>query len=209
MSRFYWHWFQTNWTHQLSPGYYSGMKIGTAFKYLFEETMPKLSVSFRNYNSQDSHKNQYPGPVLNFGFTEPQYSDKLWSNLLRKCHIFTIGNTHTQKILCLPVWSSDSCSSGFVWNQLPRVGIKTRTNDVITVQVYCHAWVKWITFVRWQNTLQIMTVVKSTASHFHCYEPLIEMITVQSLWYIIIRNRCMSQGLNQYPMVTTMHSVSE
>ena len=41
----------------------------------FEEAVPKLSVNFGNRNSQDSHKDQYPGPVLNFGFTEPQYSD--------------------------------------------------------------------------------------------------------------------------------------
>ena len=54
----------------------NGLRNGTAFKCIFEETVPKLSVNFGNRNSQDSHKNQYPGPVLNFGFTEPQYSDK-------------------------------------------------------------------------------------------------------------------------------------
>ena len=53
-----------------------------------------------------------------------------------------------------------------------------------------------------------MTVVKSTGSHCFCYEPLIKMITVQSLWHIIIWNRCMSQDLNQYSMVTIMHSVN-
>ena len=45
-----------------------------------------------------------------------------------------------------------------------------------------------------------MTVVKTTGSRFLCYEPLIEMIRVQSLWHIIIRNRCMRQGLNHYPL---------
>ena len=73
---------------------------------------------------------------------------------------------------------------------------------------------------------------------FTKYESLIEMITVQSLWPIIIRQvyeprlematdvhslseyrshmayhnlacRCMSQSLNQYPMATNVHSVSE
>ena len=39
-----------------------------------------------------------------------------------------------------------------------------------------------------------------TGSRFLCYEPLIEMIRVQSLWHIIIRNRCMRQGLNHYPL---------
>ena len=50
------------------------------------------------------------------------------------------------------------------------------------------------------------TIVKSTGLHFLCSELPIEMIPVQSLWHIIIRNRCMSQGLNQYPMVTYVHS---
>ena len=52
------------------------IKIETAFKCVFEETVPKLSVNFGNHNSQDSHKKQHPSLVLNFGFTEPQYSDK-------------------------------------------------------------------------------------------------------------------------------------
>ena len=51
-------------------------KIVTAFMCIFVETMPKLSVNFANHISQDSHNNKYPGPVCNFGFTEPQYSDK-------------------------------------------------------------------------------------------------------------------------------------
>ena len=38
--------------------------------------MPKLSVNFGNRISQDSHKNQYSGPICNSGFTAPQYSDK-------------------------------------------------------------------------------------------------------------------------------------
>ena len=54
-----------------------------------------------------------------------------------------------------------------------------------------------------------MTVVMSTGSRFLCYKPLIEMITVQSLWHIIIWDRSMSQGLNQYPVVTKVQSVRE
>ena len=53
-----------------------GIKIVTAFKCIFEETMPKLSVNFENHISQDSHKNQCPSSVCNFGFTTPQYSDQ-------------------------------------------------------------------------------------------------------------------------------------
>ena len=45
-----------------------------------------------------------------------------------------------------------------------------------------------------------MTVVKSFGTRFLCYEPLIKMIIIQSLWHIIVWNGCMSQGLNQYPM---------
>ena len=37
-----------------------------------------------------------------------------------------------------------------------------------------------------------------TGSRFLCYEPLIKIITVERLWYIVIQNRCLSQGLNQY-----------
>ena len=68
--------------------------IVTPCKCSFKEIVPKLSVNFGNRVSQDSHKNQYPGPDCNFGFTVPQYSDKCWSNLPLKCHIFLIGNAH-------------------------------------------------------------------------------------------------------------------
>ena len=42
-----------------------------------------------------------------------------------------------------------------------------------------------------------MIIGRSTGSGFVCYEALIDMIPVKNLWHIIIRNRCMSQGLNQ------------
>ena len=88
------HWFQTNWTYYFSPCYFNGIKIEIALKCIFEETVPKLSENFGNSNSQDSHKNQYPGPVLNLGFTEPQHCDKSWLNMPPKCYIFPIDNTH-------------------------------------------------------------------------------------------------------------------
>ena len=47
------------------PCYFNGIKIVTAFKYIFEETMPKLSVNFRNHTSQNSNKNQYSGTSVN------------------------------------------------------------------------------------------------------------------------------------------------
>ena len=62
--------------YRFPPHYFTGTKIATAFKCDFEETMPKSSLNFENYMSQDSHNNQYPGPICPFSFTEPQYSDK-------------------------------------------------------------------------------------------------------------------------------------
>ena len=59
-SLFHWHCFQTNWMYHFSPCYFNGIKIVTAFKCIFEETVPKLSVNFGNHSSQDSHKNNLP-----------------------------------------------------------------------------------------------------------------------------------------------------
>ena len=53
-----------------SPYYFNGIKIGTAFKCLFEETVPKLSI-WKSRTNIPSHD-----PCLEFRFTEPQYSDK-------------------------------------------------------------------------------------------------------------------------------------
>ena len=90
----HWHCFQTNWAYHFLHVVSIGIKIVTALKCIFKETMPKLSENFGNHISQDSHKNQYPGHLCNFGFTAPQCGDKCWSNLLLKCYIFLIGNTH-------------------------------------------------------------------------------------------------------------------
>ena len=50
-----------------------------------------------------------------------------------------------------------------------------------------------------------MGVDRSTGSHLLYYEPLIEVITTQSLWYIIIWNRRMNPGLinNQWLLTCT------
>ena len=79
-----------------SPRYPNGINNRTAFKCKSEETVSKLSVNSGNRNSQDSHKHQYPDLVLNFGFTEPQYSNKCLLNLRLNCYFFTIGNTLTE-----------------------------------------------------------------------------------------------------------------
>ena len=88
MSSCHWHWCQTNRTYHFSPRYFNGIKIVSTFKYIFEETMPKLSVNFGIKSC----------PICNFGFTAPQYSDKCWPNLQlkQKCHIFTY--LYTQKL---------------------------------------------------------------------------------------------------------------
>ena len=113
-SRCHWHWFQTKWTYHFSPRYFNGIKMVTYFKCIFEEIMPKLSVNFVNHISLDSHKNQYPFPVCNFGFTVSQYSDKCWLDLPLLCRIFLFWK-HTE-ITRSPARSSDSCSGWFVWN---------------------------------------------------------------------------------------------
>ena len=46
------------------------------FSDAFLKKLQQMSVNFGNRISQNSHKNQYPGPVCKFGFTEPQYSDR-------------------------------------------------------------------------------------------------------------------------------------
>ena len=74
-----------------SPCYFNGI---LELLIVYRRNCAKIVSSFGNGDSQDSHKNQYLGPVLHFGFTEPQYRGKCWSNLPLKCHIFTISNTH-------------------------------------------------------------------------------------------------------------------
>ena len=71
-----------------------------------------------------------------------------------------------------------------------------------------------IDFIIWEHYLltrvHIRLDVKVTDSCFlYVNEPLIEMITIQSLWHIIIWNRCISQGLNQCPVVSNVHSVGK
>ena len=90
-SRCHWHWFQTNWTYHFSPRYFNGIKIVTAFKKCI---LKQLCHNCKPILEIVSHKNQYHDPVCNSGFTEPQYSDICWSNLLLKYHVLLIGNTH-------------------------------------------------------------------------------------------------------------------
>ena len=134
-SRSNWHWFQTNWTRHFSPCCFNGIKIGTAFKCIFEETVPKLSVNGGNRNSQDSHKNQYPGLRLSWISVLRNHNTVNVDQIYRWSAISLPLVTHTEGTV-LPARSFDSCSSGFVWNQLPRVGIITWSNDVITVPAY-------------------------------------------------------------------------
>ena len=48
--------------HTIFPFYFNGTKIVTAFKCVFEVTMPKLSVNFENHISK-IHKKQHPSPI--------------------------------------------------------------------------------------------------------------------------------------------------
>ena len=122
-----WRWFQTNWArHFFSTLFQWDKNILLLNVYL--KKLPKLSVHFGNRNSQGS-QNQYPDPVLNFGFTEPQYSDKCWSI----CHWNTISlplEKHTHKISMIIRFMV----SGFIGTSyLARVGIITWLNDIINV----------------------------------------------------------------------------
>ena len=75
------------------------------FSTLFVTALPKRSVNFGNHIWQDFHKNQYPGPVRNFGFATPQNRGKYWSKLPLKCHICLIGNTYRSYcITCAIIW---------------------------------------------------------------------------------------------------------
>ena len=56
-----------NWTCHFSQCYFNGIKIGTAFKCIFEEMVLKLSVNFGNRNSQDSQE-PISQPCLEFWF---------------------------------------------------------------------------------------------------------------------------------------------
>ena len=71
------------------------------------------------------------------------------------------------------------------------------------------AWVSWPDngTIHWQRCNYVRCQV--IGSSFLCCELLIKMITAQSLWHIIIWNRSVNQGLNQYPVVTNVHSVDE
>ena len=53
----------------------NGIKVELILNvYLKKKTVLILSVKFGNCDSQDSHKDQYPGLVLSFCFAESQYS---------------------------------------------------------------------------------------------------------------------------------------
>ena len=71
-------------------------KKGTAFKCIVKETVPKWQYIFESVTYKTLTRTNMGRSVLNFGFTEPQKSNKCWSNLLRKCHIFTIGKIHAE-----------------------------------------------------------------------------------------------------------------
>ena len=127
---------QTNWTRHFFHTLFQWDKnwnCWTAFKYIFEETVPKLSLILEI--------------VTHTNFTRTNIPALSWISVLRNhntvtnvdqiCRwsvIFLPLVTHTEDTV-LPARSSDSCSSGFVWNQLLvlRVGIITWSNDVITV----------------------------------------------------------------------------
>ena len=126
--------------------------------------MLKLSVNYRNCKSKDSHKNRSPSPVWNFGFTKAQYSDKVdqiccWSAMSLP------SVTHREDTVLL-VRSSDSFSSGFVWNQFSLYQVIFPTNVVSSSPIMASVFVslgKMLTSIcfvnpstsgRWGSNLQ-------------------------------------------------------
>ena len=104
-----------------APRYFYGIKLGTAFK-----CSPHLNKLYQNrkyifgtHNSQDSYKNQYPGPVLNFGFTEPQIQ---WQMLIKFA---------TEMSLPLPLVT---CQYYSLW----IVYLADKTNGGIIDATLCH-----------------------------------------------------------------------
>ena len=107
-SRCHWHWFQTNWTYHFSPRYFNGIKIVTAFKCIFEETMSKLSVNFGIKSHKTLIRTNIPAPsVISVFCTTIQ-----WQMLIK----FAAEVPYLSHVTVSPVQSSDSCSVWFVWN---------------------------------------------------------------------------------------------
>ena len=71
-----------------SPCYFNEITIGTAFRFFSWGNCAKIVVNMEIVTHK-THENQYPGLVLNFGFTA-----NVDQKLPLKCHIFIIGNTH-------------------------------------------------------------------------------------------------------------------
>ena len=71
------------------------------FQVYFWKNYAKIVSIFWNHISHNSHKNQYPHLVCNFGFTEPKYSAQ-WQMLIKFCHWNAISFslvTHTEVML--------------------------------------------------------------------------------------------------------------
>ena len=76
---------------------------------------------------------------------------------------------------------------------------------------FCLYFTHKMTISHFADRVHVRLWPLSTGSHFLCCEPLIEMITVQSLWHIIIRNNFWAKAWTsiQWLLVTSQHSVRE
>ena len=144
-SQFPWHWFQTNWGHVFSLGYSNRKKTK-----LLLNIWEKLPIG-----NCKTHKTRKPMFRLEFWFHRAKML--ITWNLSLSAISFTIGKTHRRS-----AWSSNSWSSGLVWNQLPRVCIVTWLNDVITLPVNMQHVGR--VFFKWSQIAQNVNLCTSYSS---------------------------------------------
>ena len=136
-SRFHWHWFQTNWTYHFSPCYFNGIKIVTAFKCYFKETMPKLSVNFGNHNSQHLTRTDLQARS---GISVLRNHSTV-TNLDQNCRWSAICFplvTHTEDtVLSLIISVIIHTLVGLFGTSFHMLVLTIWSNDVITVPAYC------------------------------------------------------------------------
>ena len=115
-----------------------------------------LSENFGNHISQDSHKNQYPCPVCNFGFTATTIQ---WQILIKfAAEVPYLSYWYQiQKLLyhlryhLRDHWSSNS--GWFVWHQL---SCDTQCIPEVKTRSCCRDPHCWIFFVRYTGLLELL-----------------------------------------------------
>ena len=101
--------------------YFNGIKNFNCFQMYIWRTVPKLSVNFGNHNRKTLTRidlQARPGILVLQNHNTVTNVDQI----CRRSAISFPFIMHTEYTV-LSARSSDSCSSGFVWNQSPSIGI--------------------------------------------------------------------------------------